>query len=70
MKGIKLIPSSLPITELGKGLLFQDYFLKQLSSSLTYPEAKTGRDFWGRLYGELLKTVKTASIPVNTFNKV
>lgn len=33
-------------TDLGKDLLEQDYILKQLSASLTFPETETGKAYW------------------------
>ena len=66
----KIIPKSLSETDLGKDLLSQDYILKQLSASLTYPESDTGKDFWSKTYQEVLKVAKTTKLPVNTFNKI
>ncbi len=66
----RILPDILTSTELGEGLLSQDYILKQISASLTYPESQTGKDFWGKTYQEVLKIAKTTNIPVNTFNKI
>ena len=51
----RVIPENLGQTDLGKDLLSQDYLLKQLTSSLTYPESDTGKDFWEKTYAEVLK---------------
>ncbi len=66
----RIINDNLAQTDLGEGLLSQDYILKQISASLTYPESQTGRDFWNKTYNEILKIAKTTNIPVNTFNKI
>lgn len=66
----RIIPETLSQTDLGKDLLSQDYLLKQLMASLTYPESDTGKDFWSKTYAEVLKIAQTTNLPVNTFNKV
>lgn len=66
----RVIPENLGQTDLGKGLLSQDYVLKQLTSSLTYPESDTGKVYWERTYAEVLKIAKTTNLPVSTFNKI
>ena len=45
----RIIPEKLEITEMGKSMLAQDYLLKQLSSSLTFPETEIGREYWKEL---------------------
>jgi len=57
-------------TEMGKDLLSQDYVLKQLTSSLIYPEGETGKKFWARVYALAEEKYHTTNIPINTFNKV
>jgi len=42
----RIVLPQLGTTELGRDLLAQDYILKQLSSSLTYPETPAGRAYW------------------------
>ena len=66
----KIITAELGQTDLGKDLLSQDYLLKQLTASLTYPENDTGRDYWDKTYREVFKIAKTTNLPVNTFNKI
>jgi len=56
---------SLAITDLGRDMLEQDYLLKQLSASLTYPETETGKKYW-----ETINAVGAGSSPTNDFNKV
>ena len=57
-------------TEMGRDLLSQDYILKQLTSSLLYPESDLGKEFWQRVYAKAKAKYGTMNIPVNTFNKV
>jgi hypothetical protein len=45
----RIIADQFGMTEMGRELLAQDYFLKQLTSSLMYPETETGAAFWERL---------------------
>jgi len=45
----RIIPQALSQTELGEDMLGQDYLLKQLASSLTYPESKSGQAYWNDL---------------------
>lgn len=42
----RVIEDELARTELGVNMLAQDYILKQLSSSLTFPESDLGREYW------------------------
>lgn len=48
----RIIADSLAQTELGKELLAQDYVLKQLSSSLTFPETELGSKYWNNSAGD------------------
>ena len=57
-------------TEMGRDLLAQDYMLKQLTSSLLYPENAIGKEFWNKIYTEASHKYGTTNIPINTFNKV
>ncbi|MBF0479757.1 MAG: hypothetical protein HQL26_09770, partial [Candidatus Omnitrophica bacterium] len=63
-------------TEMGRDLLAQDYMLKQLTSSLMFPEKSLGAEFWNRVYKKLSLDPrfrgndKFLDIPINTFNKV
>jgi len=45
-EGNRIIPQTLSQTDMGRALLEQDYFLKQLASSLTYPESEAGKRYW------------------------
>ncbi len=64
----RIVPESLGITEMGRDLLAQDYILKQLTSSLVYPDEKTGKEFWARIYSKARE--KFGSTAVKTYNKV
>lgn len=66
----RVIEQSLGITDLGKDMLAQDYVLKQMMSSLTYPEKGVGKEYWSRLNEELLKDLEAFKTDVDTFNKV
>ena len=66
----RIIKDNFGTTEMGRDLLAQDYLLKQITSSLMYPESSLGRSFWNRIYERAWKEYKTTQVPVNTFNKV
>lgn len=66
----KVVPTNLGVTDMGKDLLSQDYLLKQLVSSLTYPETEQGKDFWKKTYKKVAEVAGTTNIPINTFNRV
>ncbi len=66
----RIIPQAFGITEMGRDLLAQDYLLKQLTSSLMYPEDELGEEFWERVHEEAYEQYGVTDIPVNTFNKV
>ena len=42
----RIVADDLSTTEMGRDLLAQDYMLKQLSASLTYPETELGKKYW------------------------
>jgi len=66
----RIIPQGFGDTEMGRDLLAQDYLLKQLTSSLMYPEDELGQEFWERVYTKAREEYGTTEIPMNTFNKV
>lgn len=57
-------------TAMGRDLLAQDYLLKQMASSLMYPEDNLGREFWKRVYAQAQKKLGHTHVPVQTINKV
>ena len=66
----RIMANGLGQTELGRDMLSQDYILKQLTSSLIYPDSKTGKIFWAKVYAKTKAAFGTTNIPINTFNKV
>ena len=66
----RIIPNEFGQTEMGRDLLAQDYILKQLMASLTYPESGLGKKFWDEVYKKAYEQYGTTNIPLNTFNKV
>ncbi len=66
----RIVPDAFGQTEMGRDLLAQDYILKQLMSSLTYPETGLGKRFWDQVYQKAYELYGTTNIPLNTFNKV
>ncbi|UCG35688.1 MAG: hypothetical protein JSW17_02510 [Candidatus Omnitrophota bacterium] len=65
-----IIPDELGLTEMGRDLLGEDYILKQLMASLTYPESPLGKKFWEKVYKRAQELYGTTNLPINTFNKV
>jgi len=66
----RIIKDDFGKTEMGRDLLAQDYLLKQITSSLIYPEEGLGKKFWDKIYERAWREYHTTDIPVNTFNKV
>lgn len=66
----RIIPQEFGLTEMGRDLLAQDYILKQLMASLTYPDSGLGKKFWDEVYKKAYEQYGTTNIPLNTFNKV
>ena len=66
----RIVPEAFGQTEMGRDLLAQDYILKQITASVIYPDEKTGKEFWARVYAEARQRYGTTDIPVDTFNKV
>lgn len=66
----RVIPNELSLTDAGNTLLEQDKLLKQLASSMTYPESRLGKKFWEKVYKITYQKFGTTQLPVNTFNKV
>ncbi|MDD5069135.1 MAG: hypothetical protein PHV17_00235, partial [Candidatus Omnitrophica bacterium] len=66
----RIVPTELGSTELGKGLLEQDYILKQLLASVTHPESPLGMKFWQKVYQRAYSLYGTSDIPINTFDKI
>ena len=66
----RIVQESFGQTVMGRDLLAEDYVLKQLTSSLIYPEKALGKEFWRQVYSKASQEYGTTAMPVNTFNKV
>jgi UDP-sugar pyrophosphorylase len=66
----RIISDELGKTEMGRDMLAQDYILKQLTSSMMYPEDNLGAEFWYKVYAKAQEHYGTTDIPLNTFNKI
>ncbi|MCB9757364.1 MAG: hypothetical protein H6753_02930 [Candidatus Omnitrophica bacterium] len=66
----RISPEPFGQTELGRDLLAQDYLLKQLSSSLIYPEEKIGQEFWKKIYQNIPGISSALDGSINTLNRV
>jgi hypothetical protein len=55
---------------MGRDLLVQDYFLKQITAKTLNPEGEIGKVFWKRIYARILEKYGTTDIPLDTLNKV
>ncbi len=66
----RVLPDALGRTELGRELAAQDYLLKQLTASLSYPKDDLGKDFWRRVYREMARRFGRVDLPVSQFNRV
>ena len=49
----RVIPDALGQTEMGRDMLSQDYYLKQLASTLMLPNYKEGERFWHKIHKKL-----------------
>jgi len=66
----RIIPDEFALTDAGNALLEQDKVLKQLSSSLTYPDSRLGKKFWEKVYKIAYERFGTTNLPINTYNKI
>ena len=66
----RIVPEAFGTTEMGRDLLAQDYILKQITSSLMYPENEPGKAFWQEMYKQAYDKYGTTDVPLDTFNKV
>lgn len=69
-EGDRMIAEDFGKTAMGGDLLAQDYLLKQITSSLMYPEGALGKKFWDKVYAKAQAKYGPTNVPVNTFNKV
>ncbi|MBF0523399.1 MAG: hypothetical protein HQL24_10150 [Candidatus Omnitrophica bacterium] len=66
----RIITDEFGQTDMGRDLLAQDYLLKQITSSVMYPEGEIGKKFWAKVYKTAFEKYGTTDIPIDTFNKV
>ena len=66
----RIIPQEFGFTGMGRDLLAQDYVLKQLMASLSYPDSGLGKRFWDMVHKKTYELYGDTTIPINTFNKV
>lgn len=66
----RIVPASFGQTEMGRDLLAQDYILKQLTSSLMFPEGELGQKFWRKIKQQAKSQYGMTDIPTDVFNKV
>ena len=73
----RIVSPALDKTAMGKDLLGQDYLLKQLAASLTYPGTEVGRRYWdemnnpvGSRHASTVITGGTCPSPTSNFQKV
>ena len=45
----RIVPDKLSVTDLGRDMLGEDYVLKQMAASLTYPETGQGKKYWNEI---------------------
>ncbi|NTV29555.1 MAG: DEAD/DEAH box helicase [Candidatus Omnitrophica bacterium] len=64
------MPQALSETDMGRDMLVEDYLLKQLAASLSYPEENLGRAFWGEVYQQLVGRFGSAAVDMSSLNKV
>lgn len=66
----RIISEEFSSTQMGRDFLQQDYLLKQLAATLTYPEDEIGRKYWAAIYAKVREKYGTDGVEVNAFNKV
>ncbi len=66
----RIIAAEFGVTEMGRDMLMQDYILKQLTASLSYPESDLGKKFWDSVYQRAYQQLGETDLPLNTLNKV
>lgn len=67
----RIIPEEFSRTVMGRDLLGVDYVLKQMASSLLYPESDLGREFWQKVYTAAQQSGRSlADLPMDAFSRV
>ena len=65
-----VVPQEFGLTDIGRDMLAQDYILKQLSASLTYPDSPLGKEYWDNIHKKSQALYGTTNVPVSTFHKI
>jgi hypothetical protein len=66
----RIIEENFGRTTMGRDILSIDYLLKQITSSLIYPDSAVGKRFWAEVYRRAYARYGTTDIPLETLNKV
>ncbi len=66
----RIIEDEFAQTQMGQELLSQDYLLKQITSSLLYPESALGKKFWDKIYKTAYEKYGVTDVSMDSFNKV
>ncbi|NTV29704.1 MAG: hypothetical protein HGA80_06465, partial [Candidatus Omnitrophica bacterium] len=66
----RIMAENLSHTDAGRDMLAQDYILKQITSTLMYPEKDLGRRFWDQIYSQVYWKTGQTEVPLDAFNKV
>ena len=66
----RIVNTALGRTPVGEDMLRQDYLLKQLAASMTFPDREPGKAFWEQVYAKIRRKYGDVDLPVNTFSKV
>ena len=57
-------------TAVGEDLLRQDYLLKQMAASMTFPDVEPGKSFWEQVRSKIRNKYGEVDLPLDTFSKV
>lgn len=66
----RIIPEELNQLDIGKTLLIEDFFLKQLTCALTNPSTSQGKRFWQEVNKLTVSIAQSRKATVGSFNKV
>ncbi len=66
----RIVNKSLGGTAAGGDMLREDYLLKQLAASMTFPDREPGKTFWERVYAKIRKEYGSVDVPLDTISKV
>ncbi|MEI8012710.1 MAG: hypothetical protein WCI27_09595, partial [Candidatus Omnitrophota bacterium] len=66
----RIVNFALGGTAVGEDMLKEDYLLKQLAASMTFPDRDPGKTFWEKIRGRIKKQYGDIDLPLDTFSKV